>query len=216
MARKTGNLPKTMPSPETGETQGDWYDKGVPAQTVRPWQSYLKTLQSKMSELPEADRTMGNSVLEKFTQQCAHLSSVVIQVPAMRVTSSESFSAYDYNIDRHPVAVRAKAIANQIRKAQDDMQACFGPVATASARQAPGTRLSAGLSKWLLCRATSGAFRHPAGGPRRRPGVAAHEQYHPHEGTALSGRGRSRRAVSAMQRSELSAGPVGDNRSARA
>lgn len=105
--------------------QGDWYDKGVPAQTVRPWQSYLKTLQSKMSELPEADRAMGNSVLEKFTQQCGHLSSVVIQVPAMRVTSSESLSAYDYNIDKHPVAVRAKAIANQIRKAQDDMQACF-------------------------------------------------------------------------------------------
>lgn len=102
--------------------QGDWYDKGVPAQTVKPWQSYLKTLQSNMSELPEADRAMGNSVLEKFTQQCGHLSSVVIQVPAMRVTSSESLSVYDYNIDKHPVAVRAKAIANQIRKAQDGMQ----------------------------------------------------------------------------------------------
>jgi hypothetical protein len=40
-------------------------------------------------------------------------------------TSSESLSAYDYNIDRHPVGIRAKAIANQIRKAEDDMQACF-------------------------------------------------------------------------------------------
>lgn len=105
--------------------QGDWYDKGVPAQTVRPWQSYLKTLQSKMSDLPEADRTMGKAVLDKFAQQCSHLSSVVIQVPAMRVTSGESLSAYDYNIDRHPTAIRAKAIANQIRKAEDDLQACF-------------------------------------------------------------------------------------------
>lgn len=34
-------------------------------------------------------------------------------------------SAYDYNIDRHPTAIRAKAIANQIRKAEDDLQACF-------------------------------------------------------------------------------------------
>lgn len=109
--------------------QTDWYDKGVPVQTVRPWQSYLKTLQNKMSELPEADRTMGKAVLDKFIQQCNSLSSVVIQVPAMRVASSESLSAYDYNIDRHPVGIRAKAIANQIRKAEDDMQACFKSLA---------------------------------------------------------------------------------------
>ncbi|WP_368508723.1 hypothetical protein [Bradyrhizobium lupini] len=105
--------------------QIDWYDKGLPAQTVRPWQSYLKTLQKKMADLGEADRAMGKTVLDKFVQQCSSLNSVVIQVPAMRVTSSESLSAYDYNIDRHPVGIRAKAIANQIRKAEDDMQACF-------------------------------------------------------------------------------------------
>lgn len=68
---------------------------------------------------------MGKAVLDKFVQQCSNLSSVVIQVPAMRVTSSESLSAYDNNIDRHPVGIRAKAIANQIRKAEDDLQACF-------------------------------------------------------------------------------------------
>jgi hypothetical protein len=111
------------------KVSSDWLEKGVPAQTIRPWKSYLKAVQEKIAALPEADRTMGGAVLNKFVQQCSHFNSVIIQVPALRVPTSENFASYGYQVEKHPTAARAKAISDQIRKAQDDIQACFKSLA---------------------------------------------------------------------------------------
>jgi hypothetical protein len=45
---------------------------------LRPWQSYLKTIEEKVSALPEVDRVMGQAVRNRFMQQCNQFSSMVI------------------------------------------------------------------------------------------------------------------------------------------
>jgi hypothetical protein len=107
----------------------DWLTpEGVRAQTVRPWQSYLKSVEQAVAGLPDADRVIAHTVLEKFVQQCERYSSIVIQIPALRVPLGADFSAYGNDRDKHPVAVRAKGLSNQVEQAEDDIEACFKAV----------------------------------------------------------------------------------------
>ncbi|MCU1340515.1 MAG: hypothetical protein JWO19_6096 [Bryobacterales bacterium] len=64
---------------------------------------------------------MGRTVLNRLVQQCSQYSSVVVQVPALRIAPNADLGNYDKN----PVGIRAKAISKQIEKAEDDIQACF-------------------------------------------------------------------------------------------
>jgi hypothetical protein len=107
----------------------DWLTPdGVRARMVRPWQSYLNSVEKAVADLPEADRAIARTVLEKFVQQCGRYSSVVVQIPALRVPPGADFSSYDNDRDKHPVAIRAKGISKQIEQAENDIEACFKAV----------------------------------------------------------------------------------------
>lgn len=103
----------------------DWLAKGVRAREIRPWQSHLKSVEQAIAKLPEQDRLMGRSVYDKFVQQCSRYSSIVVQVPALRIDPNLDMSVYGNDRDKYPVAVRAKAVSKQIEKAEEDIQACF-------------------------------------------------------------------------------------------
>ena len=102
--------------------------QGVRAQALRPWDVFLVTVRREAAELPARDRSLAAQVVDNFIWQCGHYSTVVIQIPALRIADTD-LAPYGWNRGKHPASIRLEAVSKQIEKAEDDMCNCFQKLA---------------------------------------------------------------------------------------
>ncbi len=59
------------------------------------WIAYLNFIRRVIEELPSNEQALGQEVLRKLNEQCAHLSNIVIDVPSSKTSDSDAKQWFD-------------------------------------------------------------------------------------------------------------------------
>lgn len=102
--------------------------QGVRPRIIKPWDSFVRAIRRASEKLTDRDKVLAEIVIEKFLQQCARYKEAMVQIPAMRIPKDADFSQYNYNRDKHPIAIRLETFGKRIEKIERDIHDCFNAV----------------------------------------------------------------------------------------